>query len=47
MEYNIIDIIKDLEKFSPRNNQESINKTIKYIKDILGKVVIDFLGSIF
>jgi len=47
VEYKIIDIIKDLEKFSPRNNQESLNKTIKYIKENLEKVGIDFLDQYF
>ena len=47
MEYKIIDIIKDLEKFSPRNNKESINNTSKYIKENLEKVGIDFLINIF
>jgi hypothetical protein len=47
MDYKIIDIIKDLEKFSPRNNEEAINKTIKYIKENLEKVGIDFLDQYF
>lgn len=47
MKYKIKDIIKDLEKFSPRNNEESLNKTIKYIKENLEKVGIDFLDQYF
>jgi len=47
MEYKIIDIIKDLEKFSPRNNQESLNNTSKYIKQNLEKVEIDFFDQYF
>jgi hypothetical protein len=47
MEYKIIDIIKDLEKFSPRNNEESLNKTSNYIKENLQKVGIDFLDQDF
>jgi len=47
VEYKITDIIKDLEEFSPRNNQESINKTIKYIKENLEKVGIDFWDQYF
>jgi len=42
-----MDIIKDLEKFSPRNNQESLNNTSKYIKEHLEKVGIDFLDQYF
>ncbi|MEJ2781165.1 hypothetical protein WIW89_09830 [Stygiolobus sp. CP850M] len=47
MEYEIIDIIKDLEKFSPRNNEESLNKTSNYIKENLQKAGIDFLDQYF
>ena len=47
MKYKIIDIIKDLEKFSPRNNEESLNKTSKYIKENLVKVGIDFCDQYF
>jgi hypothetical protein len=47
MEYKIIDIIKDLEKFSPRNNEESLNNTSKYIKENLEKVGIDFFDQYF
>jgi hypothetical protein len=47
MEYKIIDIIKDLEKFSPRNNEESLNKTSNYIKENFQKVGIDFLDQDF
>ncbi|MDT7890475.1 MAG: hypothetical protein RQ869_00190 [Candidatus Nanopusillus sp.] len=47
MEYKIIDIIKDLEKFSPRNNEESLNNTSKYIKENLEKVRIDFFDQYF
>jgi len=47
MEYKIIDIIKDLEKFSPRNNEESLNKTSNYIKENLQKAGIDFLDQDF
>ena len=47
MEYKITDIIKDLEKFSPRNNEESINNTSKYIKENLEKVGIDFFDQYF
>jgi len=47
MEYKIIDIIKDLEKFSPRNNEESLNNTSKYIKQNLEKVGIDFFDQYF
>lgn len=47
MEYKIIDIIKDLEKFSPRNNEESLNNASKYIKENLEKVGIDFFDQYF
>ncbi len=47
MEYKIIDIIKDLEKFSPRNNEESLNNTSKYIKENLEKFGIDFFDQYF
>ncbi|MFZ8856393.1 MAG: hypothetical protein ACO2OX_04370 [Candidatus Nanopusillus sp.] len=47
MEYKITDIIKDLEKFSPRNNEESLNNTSKYIKENLEKVGIDFFNQYF
>ncbi|EOD42566.1 putative aminopeptidase, Iap family [Candidatus Nanobsidianus stetteri] len=47
MDYKIIDIIKDLERFSPRNNEEAINKTIKYIKENLEKVGVDFFDQYF
>jgi hypothetical protein len=47
MEYKIIDIIKDLEKFSPRNNEESLKNTSKYIKENLEKVGIDFFDQYF
>jgi hypothetical protein len=47
MEYKITDIIKDLEKFSPRNNEESLNNTSKYIKENLEKVGIDFIDQYF
>jgi len=47
MEYKIIDIIKDLEKFTPRNNEESLNNTSKYIKENLEKVGIDFFDQYF
>jgi 2,4-dienoyl-CoA reductase-like NADH-dependent reductase (Old Yellow Enzyme family) len=43
MEYKIIDIIKDLERLSPRNSEESINNTSKYIKENLEKVGIDYV----
>ena len=46
MEYKIIDMIKDLEKFSPRNNEEFLNNASKYIKENLEKVGIDFLINI-
>jgi hypothetical protein len=47
MEYKIIDIIKDLEKFSPRNNEESLKNTSKYIKENLEKVGIDLYNQYF
>jgi hypothetical protein len=47
MEYKIIDIIKDLERFSPRNDEESLNNTSKYIKENLEKVGIDFFDQYF
>ena len=47
MEYKIIDIIKDLEKFSPRNNEESLKETSKYIKENLEKVGIDLYNQYF
>jgi len=47
MEYKIIDIIKDLEKFSPRNNEESLNNTSKYIKENLEKVGVDSFDQYF
>jgi len=47
MEYKIIDIIKDLERFSPRNNEESLNNASKYIKENLEKVGIDFFDQYF
>jgi len=47
MEYKIIDIIKDLEKFSPRNNEESLKNIYKYIKENLEKVGIDFFDQYF
>jgi len=47
MEYKIIDIIKNLEKFSPRNNEESLKETSKYIKENLEKVGIDFFDQYF
>ncbi|MFZ8856506.1 MAG: hypothetical protein ACO2OX_04975 [Candidatus Nanopusillus sp.] len=47
MEYKIIDIIKDLEKLTPRNNEESLNNTSKYIKENLEKVGIDFFDQYF
>jgi len=43
MEYKIIDIIKDLERFSPRNNEESLNNASKYIKENLEKVGIIYI----
>ncbi|MFZ8801080.1 MAG: hypothetical protein ACO2ON_02790 [Candidatus Nanopusillus sp.] len=47
MKYKIINIIKDLEKFSPRNNEESLNNISKYIKENLEKVGIDFFDQYF